>query len=228
MSDRAPDGAAVRRAWERHLVWLRGTWTLEPGRVERFWRMIFWYSASGIARLGEARANEYLALADAGTTRALPPQRRKNLSGARALAREIRVHPIAWCAGAGEARARLDAIHGIGPKIASVILRDLSFLRDFTRGTRRDASWFRRLADEEQAAYFPIDIWVHRAARRAGASPTIRRLPPEKLQANADLHHRAAAEVAAWARARRLDPRDLNVYWYQLGSGGISSTPDRR
>src|SRR5262249_13799210 len=118
----------------------------------------------------------------------------------------------------------------VGPKIASFILRDLSFLSDYSNGAgrstvvfrqSRDHRWFDGLSPDDQALYMPIDIHVHKFARKHRASMLCAKQSVQDIQWDADLHRRAGSEIVRWARAHDFDPRDLNVYWYSLGAGDI-------
>ena len=174
-----------------------------------------------------------------GQLRALPPRFRLVAEDARGLTRHICSHratnPVEWFTDSfgdleGGWRTLDTLCCGIGPKIASFILRDLSLLRDYSNGaggrlivyrSSLDRSWFNELTVEDQALFMPIDVYVRQYARRHGASLVCARYALAEIQRNANLHRRAGVEIVRWARARGIDPRDLNVYWYSLGAGNI-------
>jgi hypothetical protein len=161
------------------------------------------------------------------------PRRRPTWRDARILAKEICVeyssNPVDWltggCGKPADAWYRLDEVSGIGSKIASFLMRDLSFLRDYSSGKgggevayrRRIArGWFDRLPYEDQALFIPIDVYVHECARKHGASRLARRYSATVIQADPDLHRRVATEIVGWAREHGYDPRDLDMYWFSL------------
>lgn len=117
----------------------------------------------------------------------------------------------------------LDEIAYVGPKIASWILRDLSFLRDYSDDTgrfqvryrnERDAAWFGRLSVPQQALFVPLDRWVIRGAKSRGVLP--KNAQVSVIQVNQRKYLEAAERVARWARTERLDPRDVDVYLYLI------------
>jgi hypothetical protein len=216
--------------------WLWNEWGYARGWSKRLPEMILWYSTAGAAFLSGAAADTFVERAR--NAQRLPRPRRRVLIAAQKLARRVcqnlGSNPVDWfTGGCGDMEAAwndLDAIPGIGPKIASFIMRDLSFMRDYSRGLggtgvsyRRSAarSWFDRLPFDVQALFVPIDRYVHKAARRSRVSPLFRRCTVAKLQSDAELHRRAATDIVRWCRARGLDPRDVDVYWYATGQGYV-------
>jgi len=218
--------------------WLWDKWGFARGWPTHFPEMLLWYSAAGAAFLGEEAADTFVKAASQGHLDLLPERRRATWRAAQRLSQLIctkrTTNPVDWFTGGCKVLERgwkrLDDIPGIGPKIASFLLRDLSFLRDYSDGRggtivrygdRLQRRWFERLTYEDQALFIPIDRHVHVRARKHLASKTIRRLDVSTIQAAPDLHRTAATEIVAWARARTLDPRDVNMYWYSRGAGNI-------
>ncbi len=229
----------LERAREGYVEgWLLDTWGYATGWTRRLAEMILWYSAAGSGHLGMGAADAFLALVRAGHPERLPLWRPRTWREARRFAGHLcgenGGNPVDWFTrGRPDLEAawrRLQAVPGVKAKIASWVLRDLSLLRDYSTGgggpavkyrRRRDMRRFGRLSLDEQALFLPIDRYVYAGARRQGVSPALARHGLDAIQARADLHRQAAMEMAAWARARAMDPRDLDVYWYSLGAGAV-------
>jgi len=142
---------------------------------------------------------------------------------------------VPWLASLGEHAVigwlRLQDIYLIGPKVASWAMRDISFMVDYVSDIRsngfsyrqkRDTRWFASLTVETLACFIPIDAWVFKYARRAGAlSPRSVRNGLAGIQDSPVEHRRAAMEIVRFARRRRYDPRDVDSFWYQFGSGAV-------
>ncbi len=213
--------------------WLRRKWPYVRWRPTQFGEMVLWYATAGRRGGSDAMADTIVRKARSGQ---LPPRRRPTWRDALGLAHEVcrATNPVGWLTGGFERRdrvwSRLDEIHGVGPKIASFLMRDASFLRDHASGCvagrmsyrdGRETGWFDRLKATDQALFVPIDAWVHAGARRHRASRLVGEHDVQAIQADPELHREAAAEIVVWARRRDLDPRDLDVYWYSLGAQNI-------
>jgi hypothetical protein len=199
--------------------------------------MILWYATAGLAVMQGAADN---IVERARTGAPLPPQRRVVWNAARKLTHKVcAVHcmnPIDWfTGGSGDIEAAwnaLDDIPGIGPKIASFIMRDLGFHRDYSDGLgglavsyrqwRRDRRWFDALATEKQLLFVPIDTRVHAGARRYRIASLFSNHSVKAIQADPGLYREAANAIVAWSRRRRLDPRDVDVYWYATERGHLN------
>lgn len=218
--------------------WLDDKWVYANGWLTHLPELILWYSVAGSARGNETAADGYVDSVRGNRIQDIPQRPRRTLDDVRRLARELcaekRTNPVDWftggCGSLQSGWRRLDDIYGIGPKIASFILRDLSFMRDYSDGAggpdvvyrdSRDRQWFERLAPSEQALFIPIDVYVHEATRRHGASRMCAENDVTDIQWSPELHRETAAEIVSWARERGFDPRDLDVYWYSLGAGNI-------
>ncbi len=227
----------VRRAHRNQtLPWIQ-SWAWMRKWSERFPEMILWYATAGLAVM-QGAADNIVDLARSG--RRLPPQRRVVWREAQRLAAEVCVtnctNPVDWftggCGDLESAWNRLDDIPGIGPKIASFLMRDLAFLRDYSTGGgastvtyrewRRDSRWFDELPTEKQALFVPIDNRVHMGARRYAASSLFSRHDVRAIQADAGLYQEAAEAIVRWSRKRKLDPRDVDVYWYATERGFLN------
>jgi hypothetical protein len=78
------------------------------------------------------------------------------------------------------------------------------------------------LTPEAQACFVPIDAWVFKYAKSAGAlNPSTAEYGLAGIQSSPENHRMAATEIVKFAQQRNLDPRDLNSFWYQLGSEAI-------
>jgi len=137
------------------------------------------------------------------------------------------------------AQARVDLAWGtlqevelIGLKVASWIMRDVSYLTDYyddgspvrlSYANYRDSRWFRDLGPDGQKYFLPIDRWAFRGAKKVGAlsRASIRR-GFSGLQASRSAYLQAAAEIAEYASQCAVDARDLNTYWYMVGSKWIN------
>jgi hypothetical protein len=218
--------------------WLDDKWAYVNGWLTHLPELILWYSVAGSARGNEAVADGYVDRVRGNRMQDIPVRPRRTLDDARRLARDIcaekRTNPVDWftggCGSLQSGWRRLDDVYGIGPKIASFILRDLSFMRDYSDGVggpdvlyrdTRDRQWFDSLTPGEQALFIPIDVYVHEAARRYGASRMCAENDVTGIQSSPELHREAASEIATWARARTFDLRDVDVYWYSLGAENI-------
>lgn len=218
--------------------WLWDEWGYESGWRLHFAEMILWYSTAGFARGGERMADTFVEYVRRRQPSRLPEMRRRTWADAKKIAAEIckeqKSNPVDWFTGGCRSLAvgwkRLDDITGIGPKIAAFIMRDLSFMRDYSDGkggigipyrTKRNTHWFDKQSPEDQALFLPIDIYVCRGARRHCASRTCANYRLAQIQQDCNLHHRAAIEIVKWSRRRGFDPRELDVYWYSLAAGDI-------
>lgn len=218
--------------------WLWREWGYSKRWRKHLPRMILWYSTAGSATMSADAGYTYLERIERGER--LPAYRRLTWAGAQRLSRKVcgtlDTNPVDWPASNANAPytawLELQSLHGIGPKIASFILRDLSLLRDYSSGLgginvvyrkRADRRWFRDLAPKNQALFIPIDKYVHAAARKHGVSYLFRRYSARTIQADPGLHRSAAAAIARWAKKRNLDPRDLDIYWYATGQGYLDS-----
>jgi hypothetical protein len=229
----------VKRAYLAHVDdWLWPEWGYARGWSKHLPAMILWYSVAGLAFLGEPAADSLLESARNG--RPLPRQRRRIWTAAQKLAREISelrgTNPIDWftggCGDLEVAWKALDDIPGIGPKITSFIMRDLSFMRDYSRGLGGRAvsyrssahrGWFEALPCASQALFMPIDKHVHSAACQYGVGSLFEECSLSTIQSDPQLHQRAATAIVQWSRARGLDPRDVDVYWYLTGQGALKT-----
>jgi hypothetical protein len=142
---------------------------------------------------------------------------------------------IPWLAGLGEHSIlgwlRLQDVYLVGPKVASWIMRDVSFMADYASRVgstdlvyrnNRDSRWFEKLSARTQACFVPIDAWVYKYALKTGAlRSSWKRRGLARIQGSPELHLEAATEIATFAHKRGHDPRDLDCFWYQLGSGAI-------
>ena len=230
----------LRGAHSVYVEWLFGGGSDAGFGYSRDWiqhspRLLFWYAVAGVPRGGEELAWRWLALLDKGGDSRLPKPRRRSWRDARALSSEIQRWTgsalIPWLASLGQHSVlgwlRLQEVYLIGPKVASWIMRDVSFMADYTsqvRSTtlvyrnRRDRRWFTRLSPKAQACY----VWVYEYALETGAlAPAWKRRGLAKIQGSPELHLEAATEIVTFARKRGHDPRDLDCFWYQLGSGTI-------
>lgn len=214
--------------------WLWQKWGYSNCWAHHFAEMLLWYSAAGAAVLNETAADDFVAKVRRNQVDRLPEARRRNWEGALQLTHELcvkqAVNPVDWYTGAcGSLEAawrRLDEIPYIGAKIASFIMRDLSFMRDCldkggTYSIDRDRRWFDRLSAENQALFMPIDVYVHAAAWKHGASQAVKEHDAPAIQGDPVLHRQTGTEIVNWARRHGFDPRDLNVYWYSLGAENI-------
>jgi hypothetical protein len=233
---------AIRREWLARAYheyvdkWLWNEWGYARGWGKHLPEMVLWYAVAGSAGGGNTMADTLVERARTGVP--IPPHRRPTWRDAQILTKEICAehlsNPVDWltggCGQVVDAWHQLDEVFGIGCKIASFLMRDLSFLRDYSAGQgyrevtyrRRIArAWFDHMPYEDQALFVPIDVYVHKSARRHGASKLTRRYSAAVIQAEPDLHRRVATEIVGWARRRGYDPRDLDQYWYSLEAEDI-------
>ena len=155
---------------------------------------------------------------------------------AKALSRLIsdkeRTNPVDWFTGGSgdidKSWQLLDGVKYIGPKIASWLMRDLSLMRDYSDGSggrefrcrsNINRSWYKRLPEECQALFLPVDARVHNAAKRCGIGGVLKKYATNTIQLDPDLHLEAATQIVRWARKNGFDPRDLDIHWYLTGSG---------
>jgi len=229
-----PNPTAVRSTRNQYIKWLEYNWWRTRGWKDGFRDMVFWYSAAGAAVLGEQAA--WSMLDDAKKGRKLPMLRQDTWRQAKALSRIVsvkeRTNPVDWftggCGDIDKSWQSLDGVKYIGPKIASWLMRDLSLMRDYSDGfggrefrsrSNINRSWYKRLPEETQALFVPVDARVHDAAKRCGIGGVLKRHGINKIQIDPDLHIKAATQIVRWARNNGYDPRDLDIYWYLTGSG---------
>jgi hypothetical protein len=202
-------------------------------------RLIFWYSVTGSPLGGEDLARRFLDSIDHERLSDLPTPRRKTWKTVRALASDVHESTgmaiVTWLMNQVEdfqiGWHRLKEVYLVGNKIASWIMRDLSYLRDYSSSdamskllyrSYRDSRCFQRLDKNSQKYFIPVDRWVFRFAKLAGAlSRALSRRSFISLQQNPRLYLQAAEEIVNYAEQRNLDPRDLDVYWYMVGAGDI-------
>lgn len=92
----------------------------------------------------------------------------------------------------------------------------------FSYGQQRSSEWFASLSLDVMKHFVPIDRWVFIGAKKIGAlRPRSIRLTVQGIQANRRNHLQAASEIVEFAQQRNLDPRDLNAYWFMVGSKWI-------
>jgi hypothetical protein len=223
--------------------YMMDTWTwdfaYEEWNVTALEETLFWYAASGQPISHESTTERWWEQISRGRDRDIPPAARERWADIQHIAPKLRAidtkTAFGWFLGGHtrEAWDLLQKIKYVGPKIASWILRDLSWLRDYATDVEsfrvnigypernRDDSWFRSLPVQDQALFLPLDRWVIRATHRH------RILPPsmtmEHIQSDAERHIQAATEIASWARAHNHEPRDLNAYFYLVGSEALQN-----
>jgi hypothetical protein len=207
--------------------------------VENLEEALFWYAASGQAISHESTTERWWTQISRGRLREVAPAARARWNDIREIAPKLRALDVKTAFGwflDGRARRAWDLLREIkyvGPKIASWVLRDLSFLRDYATdlgGLRVDIGypechrvtrWFSTLPVQEQALFLPLDRWAIRAAHEHGILPASMTI--EHVQGNLDHYLEAVIATATWARSQNLDPRDLNVYFYLTGEGSLRS-----
>lgn len=177
---------------------------------------IFWHAIAGWALGGDGPADNALETARKGKVRTLGTRSRELWKLIPpAIPPIARRHPDPLMMLSTEdvetAFSQLDVIKHIGPKIAAFTLRDLSFLRDVREGS---VSWFAALPEGRQAYFMPIDVHVYDASRETKASATAARYALNEIQSDLDLHVTGGLDLVRWARKRRFDPRDVNVFWF--------------
>lgn len=230
--------------------WLRGKWGYARGWSRVLPKLVLWYAVAGsrrYANLGpdlNETADRIVRVVERGGPSRLDDDPRRTWKDALTLAKEVcgdqGMNPVDWftggCGNLVVGWNRLRELFGIRAKIASFILRDVSFLRDYSdrRGGvaviyRRsiDRRWFNRLTTADQALFVPIDFRVHRRAHRHRASKTCARYDVNDIQGDPNLHRLAAQEIVGWARDHGFDPRDLDVYWYEHDAGNIDEEGKR-
>jgi len=201
-------------------------------------RMLFWYGVAG-GPIAASNADEYLALVDKGHVRAIPVPKRKLWKSANklvaAIHRSTGMELVPWLTQARieSAWRRLQEMSFVGPKIASWILRDVSYLLDhsidqgpswLSYDDKRDTKWFRELDLNSRRYFIPIDRHAFRGAKRVGAlsAASIRR-DFSGIQSTWSYYLNAASEIVAFAEKRFNDPRDWSAFWYMNGSKAIDS-----
>ena len=233
---RYPNPSCLKKAYDWYMGWLKRNWRRSRKWNEYFTHMVFWHSIAGSAVLGEGAADSLLDDAVAG--RKLPEERRPTWKDSKHLAKEVtethQTNPVDWFTGGnGSIEAgwnRLDDIFNIGPKIASFILRDLSLMRDYSTGKggvsteyreRRNRKWFENLSLSKQAFFIPIDIYVYEGARKRNVSSIFKKHTANEIQMDKSYYREAAESIVSWSRQRGFDPREVDIYWYGVGSGYI-------
>ncbi len=114
-------------------------WGYAKSWDSRLPEMILYYSVAGAAFAG-GDAAAYSIVRRVRRGEPLSPRLRRTWRDATKLTAEILGadgNPVDWSGANGDIAAhwrRLDDVYGIGPKIASFILRDLSFMRDYSSG----------------------------------------------------------------------------------------------
>jgi hypothetical protein len=232
-----PNPSCLNNAYGWYMGFVRKDWMCSRKWNEYFPQMIFWYSIAGAAFLSEKAANSLLD--DAVARRKLPKQRRPTWEDSKFLAKVVtdtyQTNPVDWFTGGNESIEegwnRLDDIYNIGPKIASFILRDLSFMRDYSTGNggvstqyreRRSRKWFENLPLSEQAFFIPIDRYVYEGAKKSRVSPIFKSCVANEIQMDKRFYKEAAEAIVSWSRRKRFDPREVDIYWYGIGSGYIN------
>ena len=230
-------GIYLRRAYDWYVNgYLDEYWWISRNWSKYLPEMIFRYSIIGNARLGDGAADTFYEKAREG--KRLPRKRHLTLKEASLLTSHIcsanESNPVDWftgkCGCVQMGWKSLDDIVHIGPKIASFIIRDLSFMRDYSNGKgkasvaykdKRDQSWFNNLPYECQGLFLPIDVNVHSGARDNGVSTIFKKYDANTMQLRGNLYRKATTDIAIWASKHNFDPRDVNIYWYGIGAGYI-------
>ena len=239
---RYPNPKCLKFAYKWYIDFVERDWMCSRKWNEYFPQMVFWYSIAGAAVLSESAASSMLKDAVAG--RKLNGRRRPTWKDAKLLSREVcedhQTNPVDWFTGGnGSIKAgwiRLDDVHNIGPKIASFILRDLSLMRDYSTGkggvaseyrNRRNSRWFDKLSISDQACFIPIDIYVYDGAKSKNVSSIFKKHTPNEIQMYKGLYREAAEAIVSWSRRKGFDPREVDVYWYGIGSENIDKDGKR-
>lgn len=235
-----PSPSVLRRA---HNIYIDDLWKSDGWGCTQ-WRgysaqMLFWYGVAGAPYAGGSDlADRYLAsIVGKRKISGVPLAKLKLWKSANRLVNDIRretgMELVPWLAQTriDSAWERLQQVYLIGPKIASWFLRDISFLMDyridggpsrFSYGQQRSSEWFASLSLDVMKYFVPIDRWVFIGAKKIGAlRPRSIRLTVQGIQANRRNHLQAASEIVEFAQQRNLDPRDLNAYWFVVGSKWI-------
>jgi hypothetical protein len=222
--------------------YMMDTWTwdfaYERWDVGALKEMLFWFAASGQAISHESTTEEWFKEIQLGRVRGIKAHAaRERWADIEAVVPALRsLDEKAAFGWFGKGRSReawqmLQNIKYVGPKIASWLLRDLSFLRDYatdTGGTaatysyparNRNAAWFRELPVQDQALFLPLDRWVIRGAQDYGI--VSRSLSIGRIQSHLDRYVEAASAIVSWAHRNDLEPRDLNVYFYLTGTESL-------
>ena len=208
----------VQRSYHEYVTkWLLDEWGYARGWAVQLPAMLVWYAKEGSNRPNWRQADRYAEQVRRGLLRGLPRRFRQLAEDARSVTRHICSHrgtnPVEWFTNSfgdleGGWRALDTLCCGIGPKIASFILRDLSLLRDHSNGAggstivyrnSLDRRWFNALAAELQALLMPIDVYVHRYARRQAASSMCTRHALSEIQSD------STEELAAWVEHALFD-----------------------
>ncbi len=234
------DEAALLESQRRYFKVIRDDWPMD--RLHAYGEeMVFTYSAWGSALGAEWPARRWFRLlsrdSEAGET--VPRTRIRTFNDVRGWSELVRTQTggyellpyLLLPCGYWDKWASLKRIHNIGPKIACWILRDVSLLmdrsptvgrREVSLSTRRSNEWFLSLPDEEQAAFLPIDRWVHRQCVDNGVyTEDDVGGGFEVVQRNGKTHYKASLKLAAWSRERGLDARYVDIFWYAEGSGKV-------
>jgi hypothetical protein len=104
-------------------------------------------------------------------------------------------------------------------------------MRDYSNGKgrvateyqkRRNRRWFEKLSISEQAFFIPIDVYVHEGARKSNVSPIFKKHTAAEIQMDKSCYREAAETIVAWSRRKGFDPREVDIYWYGIGSGIIN------
>jgi hypothetical protein len=233
---RYPNPNCLKNAYKWYIGFIEREWMCSRKWNEYFAQMVFWYSIAGAAVLSETAASSMLDSAVAG--KKLPKQRLPTWKDANIIAKEVcqdqQTNPVDWFTGGnGSIESgwnRLDEIHNIGPKIASFILRDLSLMRDYSTAKggiateydeRRNRRWFEKLSGPEQAYFIPIDAYVYDGARKSNVSSIFKKHTVYEIQMDRSYYVEAAEAIVSWSRRKGFDPREVDIYWYGIGSETI-------
>ena len=231
------DPTWVHRAHRNQtLPWIK-YWAVGRDWPCTFPEMILWHATAGLAVM-QGAADNIVDRARSG--KVLPEKRRVVWNAARKLTATMcnrdRINPVDWLTGrCGDieiAWNALDDIPGIGPKIASFIMREIGFHRDYSTGVgglsvryrrwQRDSRWFDRLPLERQALFVPIDNRVHSGACRYAVASVFSQYSAREMHADPRLHREGANALVAWSRKRGFDPRDVDVYLYATERGFLN------
>lgn len=168
-------GSALQHAYRWYVdKWLWDEWGYAKSWDAHLPEMVLYYSVAGAA-FGGGDDAAYSIVRRLRRGQAIPPRSHQTWWDASKLASRIcgqmGTNPVDWFTGGNKDIAAgwraLDEIYGIGPKIASFILRDLSFMRDYSSGVGSrslryrespDRSWYESLPPEMQSLFIPIDI----------------------------------------------------------------------